>query len=142
MSELGPLYGKPIPEESLPLGGMSQAVPTATDLENVARSNVHGALRVAGAYEALAMQNGDLRKQLEEAGKDSEFMKFAERERIYEWMRWNDITAVFDPSLEREDQWIAVYQPTGEDSLSITLERALLDLAKIVGIEFPKGGKR
>ena len=57
MSEhIGYFYDQPIPSESLPLGGMLQAVPTQRDLASVAQSNVQGSERVVGAYEAMAMQ--------------------------------------------------------------------------------------
>lgn len=47
--EFGPIYGAKLSIESLPVGGMLQAMPTRADLEQVAEVNE----RVAAAFEVL-----------------------------------------------------------------------------------------
>lgn len=67
MKEVGPIYGVELPLDSKPIGGgMTQAMPSRRDLENVARANIHGAMRVAAAYEVLVSDIQDLLKLLDD----------------------------------------------------------------------------
>ncbi len=51
--EVGPIYGVEL-LDSLPLdGGMSQALPSRKDLDDVLRTRINGNARVVGGYEVL-----------------------------------------------------------------------------------------
>jgi hypothetical protein len=72
-SSSGPIYGQPLPKQSLPIGGnMFQALPTSQDLQSILNSKLPCRMRVVGGYEvmaghlnALKIENEKLRKAAE-----------------------------------------------------------------------------
>jgi hypothetical protein len=54
-SSSGPIYGQPLPKQSLPIGGnMFQALPTSQDLQSILNSKLPCRMRVVGGYEVMA----------------------------------------------------------------------------------------